>query len=768
MNDRQTSNPCDRLRTRNWEYAALTALVAILLAPIIYLALQPPGPARPTTRPATFIGSRECGRCHQKIFRKWQQSDHARAMAKATPETVIGDFSNRSFSDPETGVASRFFTRDGRFFVTTEGPAGQPAEFEIAYTFGCFPLQQYLIPFPGGRLQCLNLAWDVKAKRWFRLPPEKVKGPGDWLHWTNRGQTWNSMCAECHSTRVHKGYDPQTDTFRTTWFEIDVGCEACHGPGSRHREWAEKPAFARPARKNAGLRVRTAQLSGPELTVLCAPCHARRFQLGDNRHHPSRLLDLLVPSRLGPGVYFPDGQILGEDYVYGSFVQSKMYRHGVGCSDCHDMHDLKLHAEGNALCTGCHEAEVYDSGRHHFHKRYDRGKPSPGWLCVNCHMPGRTYMKIDFRRDHSLRRPRPDLSRKLKTPNACNSKGCHADKELAWSVKYLRRWYGKEARPHYGEIIAAGRSQEAGAGPALRRLAGDRLKPGIVRATAIDLLENYPGPETRQALTRALEDDDALVRRAALVGLDALPAAEKLKHIAPKLYDPARAVRQEAAFRLTGTTLAKLPPADRKAFRENLADYRQSLLYNSDFPAQRFDLGNLAARLGKSDQAMAYWRQALEIDARFYPAAVNLALEYNRKGDNLKAEKLLRRVVENEPELYDAAYSLGLLLAEMKRPAEAAVFLGRAARGLPGRTRISYNYALALIGLGRKEQAETVLTQILSREPDNPDYFKALANLYLQSGRYDQARQLAESALARNPDCQPARKLSAWLARRHP
>ncbi|MCP4934009.1 MAG: hypothetical protein GY927_07330, partial [bacterium] len=306
----------------------------------------------------------------------------------------------------------------------------------------------------GGRLQCLNIAWDDQKKVWYRLPPYEVNGPSDWLHWTNGGQNWNGMCAECHSTSLKKNYDKQSNSYTTTWAEINVGCEACHGPGSRHKNWAEQPAMGRATLVNDGLTVTSKNLSAKNQVALCAPCHSRRFQLGDNDHSEGELLDKLVPSLLDEGLYYPDGQILEEVYVYGSFSQSKMYQKGVRCSDCHDPHSLKTHAEKNDLCLQCHRKEEYDTEAHHFHKETYQGKPSDGYLCVKCHMPGQYYMGIDYRPDHSLRIPRPDLSQKLATPNSCSTQDCHGDKPLDWVVENYTKWYGTKRKPHYGEIFS--------------------------------------------------------------------------------------------------------------------------------------------------------------------------------------------------------------------------------------------------------------------------------------------------------------------------
>lgn len=744
--------------TTRWERLALIAAVVILLSPGLYLlrsrSLAPP----PPEAPAQFVGSEKCKPCHETAYDKWSGSDHDRAMDVATEATVLGDFGNVPFFDAYNNVTSRFFHKGEKFFVQTEGLDGSRGEFEIAYTFGVYPLQQYLVPFPGGRLQCLNIAWDVDRKQWYRLPPFERITPDNWLHWTKGGQTWNVMCAECHSTNVSKGYDPATETYATTWSEIDVGCEACHGPGSKHMEWAAKPPLARAKTKNYGLAVRTGNLDTGELIRICAPCHSRRFQLGDNHHQEGALLDLMVPQLLNEGLYYPDGQILDEVYVYGSFVQSKMYQRGVRCSDCHDVHSLKTHQEGNELCTQCHRAEIYDAKAHHFHKKEHEGRPSDGYLCVKCHMPGRYYMGVDYRPDHSLRIPRPDLSVVLGTPNACSAESCHADKTLAWNIENYTKWYGETRRPHYGAAIKAGRDHKPGANTELARLAGDALLPAIVRATALSLLRSYPGEASQTALAGALEDHDAVIRYTAIRSLEYFDAETRLKRIAPKLYDPVKAVRMEAAMMLSMLPEERLRRDDRDAFHEALNEYREAMLYNADLAPQRYNLGNLAVNLGEEQSAQADYEKAIAIDDQFYPAKVNLAMLYNRQGRNRLAEKLLREVVAQEPELYEVAYSLGLLLAEMKQYEDAAYYVGRAAAGLDY-GRAYYNQGQILLALGRSEQAEQAFQKSLSLAPQDQDAFMALANLYLRTRQADKARAMAESLLREHPEHQGAREL---------
>jgi tetratricopeptide (TPR) repeat protein len=749
---------------KSWKITGFIATIVIILSIPAYMLKEKYFPRPPASRPtATFVGGLKCMDCHQTQYDRWQNSHHDRAMEIATETTVLGDFSNAVVDFH--GFSSRFYRKDNKFWVHTLGPDGKAGEFEITHTFGWHPLQQYLVPFPGGRLQCLPIAWNVTAKKWFHLYPDAPIDPHDWLYWTNAGQNWNGMCAECHSTNLKKNYDIQNDTYQTTWSEIDVSCEACHGPGSLHVEWAELPDMARPQIEYYGLAVKTKQMDSRRQVELCAPCHARRAILGDYTHAEPDLLDSLLPSLLTPDLYFADGQILEEVYVYGSFTQSKMYSRNVRCSDCHDVHSGERVKEGNALCLQCHRAGVYDTKSHHFHKQKgEKGAPikssdgeilfdvGTGAECVQCHMPERPYMVIDYRADHSFRIPRPDMSIKLGTPNACNR--CHVDKTAQWSDDYITKWYGPGRKAHYGPIIDGGRKRSTHAQKDLIRLAGDPLYPVIVRSTALSLLALYPGEQASRAYERALMDDEALIRRTAVNHFIVSDPERQLALLTSMLYDPVAAVRIEAARRMAEVSDPDLDPSQQVVYQATLDAYRQSMEYSADFAFGRYNLANLYAARQQPRKAIENYRAAIEIDHLFYPAKVNLAMLYSQLGQNGAAETLLREVVNAHPDLYEIHYSLGLLLAEVNKYAEATRHLQRAAAGMPERARVHYNLGLLLQHLGKDADAEKSLRQAQELDPDNFDYLYALADFYLKRSQLPQAGRIAQEMVARHPDQQ--------------
>ena len=750
-------------KTTTWEITGLVAAVVISVSlPVYYFSVVKNTETTVVTdTEASFVGSIECQDCHKLEYDKWQGSHHDLAMDVANENSVLGDFNNTEFSIH--GITSRFYRKDEKYFVHTNGPGGEMGDYEITHTFGWFPLQQYLIPFPGGRLQTLPIAWNSRDNHWYRVPPEGPTDPDDWLYWTNAAQNWNGMCAQCHSTNLKKNYDPESRTYNTTFSDIDVGCEACHGAGSKHVEWAQMSDMARPMVSNFELTQQTSDISSREHVELCAPCHSRRGAMGDDTHAKADLLDNYLPSLLSENLYFADGQIEDEVYVYGSFTQSKMYRHDVRCSDCHDVHTIKLVKEGNELCLQCHRAAQYDSKDHHFHKQTgETGEPiksaegetlfevGTGALCVQCHMPGRTYMGADYRPDHSFRVPNPVLDAAIGAPDACLR--CHVDQDTQWSQERVHEWYGPGLTSHYGTVIARARQGDPDAGPDLLSLAGDLLYPVNVRATALSMLAAYPGPQTTQAMEIALMDEEALIRRTAVTSIF-VPDMEKLaKIIVPMLYDPVKTVRIEAASRLSGDMAKLLDQQQQKVFQVVLQEYITAMEYTADFAASRHNLANLYAELDRPDDAVKQYEQALRIDDQFYPAGVNLAILYSQRGENEKAERLLRQVVTDQPELYDAAYSLGLLLVEMQNYSEATTYLEKASKGLPGRARIHYNLGLLYAHLQNMIAAESELRAALDLEPQSLDFQYGLADFYLKRGLFEQARPIVEDMASMHPE----------------
>lgn len=704
-------------------------------------------PSQATDREG-YADAGSCQVCHTEQAKQWQHSDHAWALRDANAANVLGNFDDVRYD--QDGVKARFYRKENGFFVNIDGEDGKPADFQVLYTFGFEPLQQYLVALSRGRLQALTLAWDSRpaeqgGQRWFSLYPGQRFAPDDPLHWTGRYQNWNGMCADCHSTRLVKHYDDAKDSFASTWQEKTVGCQSCHGPGQAHVDWAGKHPGASPAQ---GLAVDFKALGSQGQVEQCAYCHSRRQSLGTGQLPGHPQLDQSLPASLRTGLYHDDGQIDGEVYEYGSFAQSKMFAAGVGCTDCHNPHTTKLRIEGNGLCLQCHntqpntarfaglQAKAYDSPEHHHHVA-----GSPGAQCVNCHMPSKHYMVIDPRRDHSLRIPRPDLAAEGAGPDACTT--CHQGRKPEWAANAIQGWFGTPKRPaHYGQSFHAVRENPGTALSRLGYLLADKRNPAIVRATAADQLADL-GPAAASNLTWALQDKDPLVRAYAVAGFTSLPAEQRLKPLLPLLEDPTLAVRDEAVRALADVPATQLPEAQRESFKALLGEYEQRLRSNADLPGGRLNLAVLMQRQGRDDQATEQYRQALRMDPYFVPARVNLVTLASSAQRLDDAETLLREGVALDKmpaaDRGNLGYMLALLLVERGKPDEALGWMEQAAVALPGNSRIRYNQGLLLSRMNRRDEALQALRSGLQQAPENADLLYSLIYLHALAGEREQA-----------------------------
>jgi predicted CXXCH cytochrome family protein len=687
-------------------------------------------------------------------------------MQMATPDTVLGDFSGAAFGPP--GNRTLFSTAGNRFTIRTKGTDDRVADFEVVYSFGVEPLQQYLIAAPGGRYQAFGVAWDTRPKaqggqRWFDLYPQAL-APSDPLHWTAPAQNWNFMCAECHSTDLQKNYSQAGDRYDTRWAEINVACEACHGPGSRHVAWAragERPGGTDDPVKGllvslddrgTWMRGATARTAGrdappggrPEVET-CARCHSRRAPLWPEYRHGRPIGETHRVSLLDEGLYHPDGQLIGEVYEYGSFLQSRMYAAGVTCSNCHDPHSGELRVQGNGLCGQCHSPEAYGVKAHHFHE-----PAGEAGQCVTCHMPERTYMVLDGRRDHGFRIPRPDESVAYGTPNACT--GCHEGKPAAWAAEAIVRWYGPAARRRasFTGALAAGRARRPDGQTALITVARNPALPPVARATAVALLAAYPGAATDAAVEAAAADPDALVRRASASLLPALEPSVRARLGLVLLRDPVRSVRMESVLPMAAAAGGLSGRDGVQAFERAASEFRTAQLLNADRAEAHLNLGTLEAQLGRPGAAESAFRTAIRVGPAFSPAYIALADLQRAASREGEAEGTLREGLRHQPAAADLRHALGLALVRQGRLKEALGELARAVALEPGEARYAYVHGVALHDAGEPARARRVLAEAAARHPADRPILEALVSYSIQAGDRAGARQWAErlSALA--------------------
>lgn len=792
----------------------------------------------PDPSTVAYVGSQVCGQCHQKQHQAWLGSHHQRAMLPATGETVAGDFTGAkllapagtvagdftdaklpataeaadrdasvdAIGDPAAGplvpppeaedrdasvvaqapeahgvrMLAEFSQADGRFLIGVHGPDGDWGRFEVRYTFGVAPLQQYLLALPGGRLQASRPAWNTLEGRWFDLRAGETIDHRDALHWTAPAYNWNFMCADCHSTAVRKGYDPASQTYRSEFAEVSVGCEACHGPGAAHARWTQGAAQprARPAQPSLGTEDAAGPNSAtggtasartrPKLAALadqqaqinaCAPCHSRRSQLAEGFTPQRSYFDHYSPALLEEGLYHADGQILDEVYVYGSFLQSRMHEAGVTCGHCHEPHSAQLRTLGNALCTGCHNEAGrpdfptlplgrYDHPDHHLH-----AEDSAGSQCVNCHMPATTYMLVDDRRDHSFRKPRPDLNSSTGAPDACTR--CHEDRDAHWAALTLATAFGGKdaaqpsrnqdaeqprlqaqlvfataasdqalqkalsgAQPHFGPVFAAARATLPTAETSLANIATNAQQPAMVRATALSLMAAYDRGISSLALRQGLRDAHPLVRIGALRGAARWDPMRRWREANRLLRDEFLAVRTEAAP-LLAPALGHLTGAARNRLQTGIGEYLEVQAYNADRPEAHTNIGAIHLAVGAPDRAQAAFRKALALEPNWVPALVNLADLHRAAGRDAQAGPLLLQAHQIAPDAPAVLLARSLWLVRQHRQGEALPLLAEAARLAPTQTRYIFTYAIALHSAGQPGKALDLLDATLEQRPSD-------------------------------------------------
>ncbi|OEF25592.1 tetratricopeptide repeat protein [Vibrio rumoiensis] len=699
--------------------------------------------------------SEQCASCHQQQVDDWKQSDHFHAMEKATVKTSLGKFDGRSI---EYLGKKATFSQDAqsRLWVDFVDEQGQTQHLQIEYTFGYQPLQQYMFNAGKGSKQFIPFAWDSRNKeeggqRWFILHPDQA--PNDTFHWTNKGQNWNQMCADCHSTDFEKNFNLETKSYQSTFSALNVSCNACHGDESQHLKWAkgdksianqgydvnikqQTPIF----HKNAEGKMVSVQPLVPSKQVeTCATCHARRAQLKD-RVSPQDIVDAFQPSLITPELYYPDGQIADEVYVWGSFMQSKMHEKGVTCSNCHNPHSGKLKFTGNQTCTQCHSQPEYDTDKHHKH-----AKMSAGNQCVDCHMPSTTYMQVDPRRDHSFKVPRPDLTLSTDSPNACNA--CHQDKSVQWSVDTLKKWYPNspyQGQSHFSMVFHNADNGLLRSSTELSKIAQDKNYPDIIRASALTRMATLPDANTVVAITRAIKEDEPLKRLGAIDAVENFPITQRWRLIHTLLADKNLSVRIEAA-RVLAPILVESPLTsgttedDRTQLNKVLDEYRQAQVYQADRGFSHVALGNLALSLKQLDKAEADFKQAINVEPIFIPAYVNLADVYRVKKEESKARDILEQGLKIAPENATLYYAKAMSYVRDGQKSKALEPLRHATHYAASNMQYHYTYSLLLKDVGKPKEAVEELVKAYELSSNNPDLAYAISQAYIELKDYSSA-----------------------------
>lgn len=737
---------------------------------------KPVAEQQPTSVP-TFVGSPACQSCHAEQYQQWQQSHHHHAFAPARQDTVLGDFNAQPFRFSD-GVAR--FTAPGdeegpyRITVESDESPDRSREYEVQFALGVYPLQQYILETQPGQYQVFALAWDARpaeqgGQRWFETQPGEIADEQNAFHWQQYFQNWNSQCASCHTTNFDKGYRAaaatQSAAYQSSWAEAGVGCEACHGPGSEHIGWARadaddnhskgliKPTVAAPkwtfaeGASIASLAEGSASAARHSQVETCAGCHSLRHPLSDTSFSTtdSHWANQFDPTLVNEPLYFADGQIREEVFVYGSFTQSKMYQAGVVCSDCHNVHSGAVKgfdsesiasSANDAVCAQCHRADIYAVPTHHHHPI-----DSEAARCVTCHMPERTYMQVDPRRDHSFHKPAPALSQLLGTPNVCTD--CHSERDNAWAADQIEIWRGDTDNPasdwdfaHWQLQAASAASTDRAAVEQQRyRLLASSTTPVMKKAM---LLASMPidNADAYQSLIQRLNDAAPEVRLAAINRLAEFDPASRENLLVPALNDEIKAVRLAATLALADLMQNK-NFSKRFLLQQRVNQFIATYQQHPDLLHSQVKLAMLYQRTGNLVKSVKAYQRALLMVPDYLLAMINLADVYRMQGNDPAAEKQLLKAIDTAAQAaadgvtsattagtaFDrqaamAHYALGLLYARSKDYSRASDNLAQAARLDPVNTQYFYGWLLALDAQGQRAKALALLAESALTDSD--------------------------------------------------
>jgi predicted CXXCH cytochrome family protein len=705
---------------RAWASRAVRLALAVALAAGCR-PIADPGPA--------WVGSAACAACHPTAYRLWRESMHAHAAAEAAPRPPFDGRRRTMASGDFRPLAD---AGHARVEVFAEGGATETTP--VAYTLGDRYVQQFLVPAAGGRWQVLPAGYDPQAGEWFDVFPE-APGPQAWTHWRNPGATANAQCLECHVTGYRKGYDLARDAYASTWQELGVGCEACHGPGGAH---------VRGATGGGAVAIER----GRSMDA-CVLCHSRRAVLAEGYVPGRSPWDHFDPELLDTDVYHASGQVRGEAYEWTSFQMSRMAAAGVRCADCHEPHAAALRADGNALCLRCHEARLAAIGHTH------HAPGGAGSACVGCHMPPAVFMERDVRRDHFVAPPDPELAAAIGAPDACTT--CHRDRDQAWAAEAVATWYGRSVAR--GAAAAVTTLIEG-----LRRHDPDAVQPaldalqrgGLDDVRAASILRLLVDAEARDAVvpvaSRYLGAPSPLVRAAAVraLGSSAAPSVVADAAIGAPLL-----VRAEAGFALRAARPTAASDPRLAALRRAWWTAQQGL---QDVPEVHYNAALFLTAEGDLAGAEREYLTGLRLWPWDPAPRQNLALLLAGAGRPADAETELRDLVRRFPAWAPGHFALGLLYGETDRAAEAVDALARCLAADPGYPRAAYNLGLAQAALGAYEAAVASLERAVDDPAAHADALRQLVRLAQQHGdvarrdRWLPAAILADPAVRDDPE----------------
>jgi len=738
------------------------------------------------------VGAAACAKCHAVINHQWAGSLHGKMMRRATTESVEGDFSRGKVALHGSSYVVQH--RDGKYYVTESELNNKATEHLIDYTLGSKRIQHYLTTLPDGRVLILPTTWDNIAKKWVHVgdvqnPEEDASGPI---------QVWNKSCYSCHVSQADKNFDAQQLRYQTTWQDLGINCESCHGPGREHvaAESGKNSSKGQSSGDANHAIINPAHLDAARSTMICAQCHSFRdvyvdgFKAGANFYDfflP--VMEYRLPASENPA-YWADGRPRWLSNEAIALWQSQCFlKGGATCTSCHtNPHQVDvdrnaaLHTGSNALCTSCHKAIAANVSAHTHHQRNTSGSS-----CVECHMPP-TVVGIDGQfRDHSMSVPVPENTIGHDIPNACNL--CHKDKDAEWALQQVKAWYGDGSRQKLvarADAFSKGRAGDPQAVQGLLNIVSDTSAAAFIRANAAGYLASFPNdPAAYDAVFHALTDSEPLVRETA--AFEIRPRAAQRETVAPQLaallHDPITTVRVSAAIALVAMGVHELPAADEVWFTRAKELYGARADLNSDDANQQFAAGRFFYLAGDIARSVNAFTTTLKLDSTI-PAQYYLARALAANGDSAAARKILEAIPANDQQ-YAAAqqFLASLRKSDSGEQTNAAASGDSEAQATFAEAQSQYrneNYGVALTDfeqalhtapqagwatkaeiyraiclekLGRTQEAEAAMQALFERPAaqNDVDLQLAFAELLAETGRTEEALKPIDAAIAAAP-----------------
>jgi len=727
-----------------------------LLCVIVFFVLLASRATGEENQTTPYAGSQSCRECHEKFYQLWSTSMHGLAMQ---PYSVV--FAKEKLTPHQGDIPIgkyKYRTNINEGVVIETGQKGTK-KYKIEHVLGGKNVYYFLTPLDKGRLQTLPVAYDVNKKEWFDTAVSGMRHfPGgersQTVNWKESPYTFNTACYSCHVSQLSTNYDPETDTYHTTWAEPGINCETCHGPSAEHNKVAKATPKDQPLPE---LRIISNKaMTKQQRNDLCSSCHAKASPLTLEYKPGERFFDHFDLVTLEDPDYYPDGRDLGENYTYTSWSMSPCVKSGkLDCMHCHTSSGrYRFKKEKfNDACVPCHADKVSSLTEHTHHPA-----ESEASKCISCHMPMTTFARMK-RSDHSMLPPAPAATMAYKSPNACNL--CHKDKDAAWADTYVRHWRTRDYQAPLlkrAALIDAARKRDWSKLPEMLAYIQSKDREEVFAVSLIRLMEVSTDERIAPVLLTAMKDPSPLVRAASADALSMRPSGEGVQALLDATGDDYLLVRTRAAAGLAGYPMDRLAEETKEKVEKANKEYLAFIMARPDQWASHYNMGNYQLSRGELKEAVASYEAALKLEPQAIMAMVNSSIAYARMGEIGKAEKSLQEALKIAPDNAAANFNMGLVKAEKNELRQAENYLRKAMKADPQMAEAAYNLCV-ITAKDHINEAVTWCRKAAELRPQEPKYAFTLAFYLNQKGDRDEAVTMLKAIIEKYPGYKDAEML---------